>query len=289
MKVSYYPGCSLDGTAREYKESLEAVATFLDVELEELPDWTCCGASSAHVKDDQLAVSLAARNLMIADRTGMDLMVPCAACYLRLKVAEKELKSGRQVDGSSGKYVGNFHIKHSADFFWELTGEKTLRAKVKKPLEGLNLVCYYGCLTTRPPKVTDASNPEDPQSMDEIMNNLGASVKNWSFKTDCCGGSLILSHPEIARTLIRKLLDMAEEAGADGIVAGCPMCQSNLDTRQKELSAEGGKKYATPIFYFTELMGLAFGNPGVEKWLNRHLTDSTSILRQKGLLQEKRA
>lgn len=289
MKVSYYPGCSLDGTAREYKESLEAVATFLDVELEELPDWTCCGASSAHVKDDQLAVSLAARNLMIADRTGMDLMVPCAACYLRLKVAEKELKSGRQVDGSSGKYVGNFHIKHSADFFWELTGEKALRAKVKKPLEGLNLVCYYGCLTTRPPKVTDASNPEDPQSMDEIMNNLGASVKNWSFKTDCCGGSLILSHPEIARTLIRKLLDMAEEAGADGIVAGCPMCQSNLDTRQKELSAEGGKKYATPIFYFTELMGLAFGNPGVEKWLNRHLTDSTSILRQKGLLQEKRA
>jgi len=289
MKVSYYPGCSLDGTAREYKESLEAVATFLDVELEELPDWTCCGASSAHVKDDQLAVSLAARNLMIADRTGMDLMVPCAACYLRLKVAEKELKSGRQVDGLPGKYVGNFHIKHSADFFWELTGEKALRAKVKKPLEGLNLVCYYGCLTTRPPKVTDASNPEDPQSMDEIMNNLGASVKNWSFKTDCCGGSLILSHPEIARTLIRKLLDMAEEAGADGIVAGCPMCQSNLDTRQKELSAEGGKKYATPIFYFTELMGLAFGNPGVKKWLNRHLTDSTSILRQKGLLQEKRA
>jgi heterodisulfide reductase subunit B len=289
MKVSYYPGCSLDGTAREYKESLEAVATFLDVELEELPDWTCCGASSAHVKDDQLAVSLAARNLMIADRTGMDMMVPCAACYLRLKVAEKELKSGRQVDGLPGKYGGNFHIKHSADFFWELTGEKALRAKVKKPLEGLNLVCYYGCLTTRPPKVTDASNPEDPQSMDEIMNNLGASVKNWSFKTDCCGGSLILSHPEIARTLIRKLLDMAEEAGADGIVAGCPMCQSNLDTRQKELSAEGGKKYATPIFYFTELMGLAFGNPGVEKWLNRHLTDSTSILRQKGLLQEKRA
>jgi heterodisulfide reductase subunit B len=289
MKVSYYPGCSLDGTAREYKESLEAVATFLDVELEELPDWTCCGASSAHVKDDQLAVSLAARNLMIADRTGMDLMVPCAACYLRLKVAEKELKSGRQVDGLPGKYGGNFHIKHSADFFWELTGEKALRAKVKKPLEGLNLVCYYGCLTTRPPKVTDASNPEDPQSMDEIMNNLGASVKNWSFKTDCCGGSLILSHPEIARTLIRKLLDMAEEAGADGIVAGCPMCQSNLDTRQKELSAEGGKKYATPIFYFTELMGLAFGNPGVKKWLNRHLTDSTSILRQKGLLQEKRA
>jgi heterodisulfide reductase subunit B len=287
MKVSYYPGCSLDGTAREYKESLEAVASALDIELEELHDWTCCGSSSAHVKNDALAVSLAARNLLIADKTGLDLMVPCAACYLRLKVAEKELKTGKQIEGINGKYSGNFHIKHSADFLWEKTGEKALRARVKKPLEGLNLVCYYGCLTTRPPKVTGASIPEDPQSMDNLMGNLGAGVINWSYKTDCCGGSLILSHPDIARTLIKKLLDMAIEAGADAIVAGCPMCQSNLDTRQKELTADAGGKYAMPVFYFTELMGLAFGIPSAEKWLNHHLTDAKSLLRQKGLLQGK--
>jgi heterodisulfide reductase subunit B len=288
MKVSYYPGCSLDGTAREYAESLEAVAASLDIELEELRDWTCCGASSAHVTNDKLAVSLAARNLMLADKTGMDLMVPCAACYLRLKVAEKDLKAGHPVDGMTGKYVGAFRIQHSADFIWEHTGEKTLRAKTRKPLEGLNVVCYYGCLTTRPPKVTDASTPEDPQSMDELMSNLGATVKSWSYKTDCCGGSLILSHPEVARALIKKLLDMATEAGADAIVAGCPMCHSNLDTRQKELSADG-TKYAVPIYYFTELMGLAFGNPVAGKWLGHHLTDARTLLTQKGLLQEKHA
>jgi len=286
VKVSYYPGCSLDGTAREYGESLEAVASHLGIELQELPDWTCCGSSSAHVTNDGLAVSLAARNLMIADKTGMDLLVPCAACYLRLKMAEKELKAKHTISGVTGTYGGAFRIQHSADFFWEHTGDKALRAKAKKPLEGLNVVCYYGCLTTRPPKVTDAPVPEDPQSMDNILESLGANVKSWSYKTDCCGGSLILSHPDAARTLIKKLLDAAAEAGADAIVAGCPMCQGNLDTRQAELAVDG-TWYAVPIYYFTELMGLALGDAGVPKWLGHHLTDATSLLVQKGLLQEK--
>jgi heterodisulfide reductase subunit B len=284
MKVSYYPGCSLEGTAKEYNESLESVAKVLDIELEELPDWTCCGASSAHATSDTLAISLAARNLMIADERGKELLVPCAACFQRLKAAEKALKSGKPVEGITGSYSGQIEVVHPADFIWDKIGEKVLSSKVKKTLESLNPVCYYGCLVTRPPKVTDAKNPEDPQSMDEIMKAMGASVKNWSYKTDCCGGNLVLTHTELAKKLINKLFDMALEAEADCIVVGCPMCQSNLDTRQKEVSQDSGQSYNLPVYYFTELMGLAFGSPDVDKWLNKHLTEAKSLLKKKGLL-----
>jgi len=284
MDVSYYPGCSLDGTAREYGESAEAVSRILGVELKELEDWSCCGASSAHATSDVLARALPARNLGIAAKVGMDLVVPCAACYSRLKTAEKALLAGEEIEGISVGYQGNFGIKHLTDFFWEDVGEKVILEKVKKPLQGLNPVCYYGCLITRPPRVTDARNPDNPESMDNLMRTLGAEVKNWSYKTDCCGANHALTLPAVAWKLIQKLLDMAEEAGADSIVVGCPMCQSNLDTRQSEVSRETGKEYHRPIFYFTELMGLAFGDPSVEKWLSRHLVDPRPLLRQKGLL-----
>jgi heterodisulfide reductase subunit B len=286
MKISYYPGCSLDGTAKEYNESLKSVAKTLGIELEELPDWTCCGSSSAHVTDDGLAVSLAGRNLMIADKIGKDLMVPCAACFQRLKAADKALKSGEKIEGIEHQYQGKFDIKHAADLVWESCGEKAISSKVKKSLEDLNPVCYYGCLTTRPSRITDAKEPEDPQSMDEIMKALGANVKNWSYKTDCCGGNLVLTHTDLAKKLIKKIFDMAEEAGADCIVVGCPMCQSNLDTRQKEILKDDGSKYNLPIYYFSELMGLAFGDPGVEKCLNKHMTDAKTLLKQKGLLNQ---
>lgn len=283
MKVSYYPGCSLSGTAREYGESVEAVCRRLEVELHELTNWSCCGSSSAHVTNDMLAVALAARNLEIADRVGMDLVVPCAACYHRLKVAEKELLAGKQIEGISGIYKGDFRIKHIVDFLWEDVGKGALKEKVKKHLGGLNLVCYYGCLTARPPKVTDAKRPEDPQAMDYLMKSLGANVKSWSYKTACCGGNLILTRPDIAIKLIQKILDMALEAGADCIVTGCPMCYSNLDRTQKQISKETGEKYNIPIFYLTELLGVSLGEPSAKRWLRRHFTDATLLLRHAGL------
>ena len=284
INVSYYPGCSLDGTAKEYNESIEAICKTLGIELKELDDWNCCGSSSAHVTSDSLAVALPARNLEIADKAGLDLVVPCAACYQRLKFAEKELLAGKEIEGISRKYEGNFNIKHLANFIWEDVGEKSISLKVEKSLKGLKPVCYYGCLTVRPPRITDARNPEDPQSIDKILKTLGADVRTWSYKTDCCGGNLILTRPDIARTLIQKLLDMAIEAGADCIVTGCPMCFSNLDNRQKEVSKGSGKEYNLPVFYFSELMGLAFANPAVMKWLRRHMVDPRPLLRQKGLI-----
>ena len=284
MKLSYYPGCSLEGTAIDYKKSLETVVRDLDVELDEIPDWTCCGASSAHVTDDELAVSLAGRNLLIADKIGLDLFVPCSACFQRLKAADKQLKSGKKVAGNSQIYTGSFNIKHSADLIWQNIGEKLISARVKKPLLGLKPVCYYGCLTTRPPKITDALDPEDPQSMDEIMRTLGADVKNWSYKTDCCGGNLMLTHPQLAIKLVQKLFDMALEAGADCIVVGCPMCQSNLDTRQKDVLRPDGQRYDLPVYYFSELMELAFGHADVLQNLDKHLTEARSLLKKNRLI-----
>jgi heterodisulfide reductase subunit B len=283
MDASIYPGCSLDGTAREYGESLEGVTKMLGVHLQELEDWSCCGASSAHVMNDDLAVALAARNVAIADRAGMDLVVPCAACYQRLKVAEKALLAGKKLDGVES-YSGKIRIKPVADFLWDDVGERQIVSPLKRPLKGLDAVCYYGCLTARPPKITDSKRPENPTSMDEIVTSLGGMVRPWSYKTDCCGGSLVLTQPEIARALIRKLLDMAEEAGAECIVVNCPMCQSNLDSKQTEISREAGRGYNMPILYLTEVMGLAYGHPSATKWLSRHITDPRPLLMRKSLL-----
>ncbi len=282
--VSYYPGCSLDGTAREYGESTEAVAKILDINLKELEDWNCCGAASAHVTDEGLALALSSRNLKIAEKEELDLVVPCAACYSRLKTAEKELRDGTEIEGISERYRGDFKVKHLVDFFWKDVGEKAVAEKVVRPLKGLSPVCYYGCLITRPPRVTGAEDFENPESMDNLVRALGAESQDWSYKTDCCGADHALTMPAVAGKLIRKLLDMAEEAGADSIVVGCPMCHSNLDSRQKEVSREAGREYSLPIFYFTELMGLAFGEPSAEKWLSRHMVDPKPLLREKKLI-----
>ena len=286
MKVSYYPGCSLDGTAKEYGASTEAVARLLGIELEELADWSCCGASSAHATSDTLAEILPARNLEIASKAGLDLVVPCAACFQRLKAADKKLSADETSGGISGKYESNFQIKYLVDFFWDAIGGKKFKEIVKTPLHNLNAVCYYGCLAVRPPWITDARNPEDPQEMDNIMKSLGADVKNWSYKTECCGGSLMITHQSIAMKLTARLFDMAIEAGAECIIAGCPECLMNLDNQQASISRDTGRNYNLPVFYFTELMGLSLGSPSseVEKWLGAHLVDPRPLLKQKGLL-----
>ena len=167
MEVSYYPGCSLEGTAKEYGQSTEAVCKTLGVELKELEDWTCCGAG--HIPNDYVSVALPAKDLEQAEKVGLDLVIPCAACFQRVKVAQKALSGENGPEGISYRSKGNIDIKHLADFLWESVGPKQIESKVKRPLTGLTPVCYYGCLTTRPPKITDAANPEDPRAMDEIL------------------------------------------------------------------------------------------------------------------------
>jgi heterodisulfide reductase subunit B2 len=276
LKVSYYPGCALHGTAREYDESTKAMSALLGLELCELPDWNCCGASSAHVTDDSLAHNLVARNLAIAEKEGRDVVVPCAACYSRLKGGEREMEAG-------GKKLP-FRILSLLELLVDEDLPDRIKGMIKRPLTGLKMVGYYGCLLVRPPKVTGAKKYENPEEMDRLLSLMGAEMIPWSYKTDCCGGSLVLSRTDIVQRLTRKLFDKALEAGAEAIAAACPLCQSNLDTRQEEISGEAGKKYELPILYFTELIGLSLGHPDAGKWWKRHFVDPTKLLTSKGLL-----
>ncbi len=283
MKVSYYPGCSLHSTGREYGESTQEVCKILDIELEELPDWNCCGASSAHCTDEVLAIELATRNLVMAEDAGLDLVIPCAACFQRFKVAEKHITEGKE-PAIDTPYQGKVPIKHLLDFLVEEENLKVIKEKIKKPLNGLKAVCYYGCLITRPPKVTDAKNYENPQAMDKLLSLLGVEVYPWSYKTDCCGGSLMLSRPDIVAQLSGKLIQMAEDAGADCVATACPLCQANLDTKQAAISKNLGREVRFPTFYFTELLGLALGFGEADKWLRKHIIDPRDMLKSKSLL-----
>ncbi len=272
MQVSYYPGCSLHGTAAEYEASTQAVSRLIGVELLELPDWNCCGASSAHSTNESLAHDLAARNLVIAEREGKDVVVPCAACYSRLKAAESQDRKGEIAILSLLEFLA------SRDQM-----EKIKRLKTRS-LAGLKVVCYYGCLLVRPPRVTRAANYENPQEMDRLMTALGAEAIPWSYKTDCCGASLVLTRTDIVRRLIQKILDGAQRAGAEAVVVACPLCQANLDTRQEEISREVGKEYALPVLYLTELIGLALGHGDTGKWWKKHFVDPRKLLAAKGLM-----
>jgi len=279
--VTYYPGCSLHGTAREYDESFRGVSQLLGVKLHELEDWTCCGSTSAHCTDEALAVALPVRNLTIADKYNREMLVPCVACYSRFIAAKEEAKEHPEYLLSP--YRGKVSIRYALDFFCDNSLINELEAKKTKPLSGLKIACYYGCLAVRPPKLTGVKQYENPEHMERLMEILGAETLNWSYKTDCCGASLVMTRTDIVTALSQKIMRMAIEAGADCIVTGCTMCHANLDTRQASLTAEGEKK-EIPIFYFTELMGLSMGHRDVKKWLNRHITDPIKLLSNKGLL-----
>jgi len=283
VEVSYYPGCSLHGMAGEYDESIRAVCRTLGVSLRELADWNCCGASSAHFVDDELAVRLPARNLMIAEQEGGDLLIPCSACFQRLKHADKEMKENPQ-PWMDEPYEGKTTIYHVNDFFDQPGFLEVIEKHVCRPLTGLGGVAYYGCLSQRPPKITDAESPENPIVMDDLMKAIGMEVRPWSYKTDCCGASLPLTRPDLVRKLSGDLFDAAIEAGAQCMVTDCPLCQSNRDSRQSEIEAERGTKYNLPVFYITELMALAFGDGEAAKWWKKHFVDPTPLLESKGLL-----
>ncbi len=292
MEVSYYPGCSLHSMAEEYDESLRAVCQRLGVKLCELDDWNCCGASSAHFFDEQLALDLAARNVQIADRAGRNLLVPCAACFQRLKAASKwmrpadeeqhEAPSAKRQSAPSGSRCET--IYHVNEFFEQPHLLGRLQGLVCKPLRGLAGVAYYGCLSQRPPRVTDAPAAENPTAMDRLMETIGMQVRSWSYKTDCCGASLALSRPELVRKLSGDLFAAAQEAGAECIVTDCPMCQTNLDSRQVEIEAERKTRFNMPVFYITELIALAMGDLQAGSWWKKHFVDPVPLLQSKGLL-----
>jgi heterodisulfide reductase subunit B len=283
LKYAYYPGCSLQSTTTEYDLSVRAVCSSLGIELTELVGWNCCGASSGHSTNRWLAHALAGRNLALAEREGLDIAVACPACYVRLRTTSQEMKDNPQqrdelADLLDMPYEAKYDTRHLLDIIFNNIGPEELKKRVVKLLKGLKLACYYGCYLVRPPVVVAFDDPENPQSMDTLLEALGAEVRDWSGKVDCCGGSLSLSKREIASQLVADITEMAQRAGAQAIVTACPLCHSNLEMRQ---AAE--KQNRLPIFYFTELIGLAIGITEAKSWLKKHIISPLNLLASQGL------
>ena len=272
----YYPGCSQHSTGLEYGLSTEAVFERLGMELDELRDWNCCGASSAHAISHELALALPARNLALAQAVGDDLVTPCAACFNRMKGADYALRHDPEMRSElealvGFKYTGRVSIRPVMAVLYDDYGPERIAAEVRRPLAGLKVVTYYGCLLVRPPQVVQFDDPDNPRVMAEILRAIGAEVMEWSHATDCCGAGLSLSRADIVQNSVGRLVSRAREAGAEALVSACPLCQVNLEMRQ---TAEP----RMPAFYITELVGLALGIPEAEKWWRKHLIDPRPVL-----------
>lgn len=276
LRLAYYPGCSLEATGREYDESARAVCRALGVELAELEDWNCCGATSAHSIDGFLALALPARNLALAQKVGLDIVAPCSACYNRLRQAEYALRydrvTGRAIEDAAGfNYLGQVTVISLLETLVKRVGLEAVAGRVVRPLKGLRVACYYGCLLVRPPEVTRFDRPENPVHLDELVAALGADPVFWRGKADCCGASHAIISPDVSTALVGRILALAREAGADVLVTTCPLCQMSLELRRP-----AGE--TIPSLYFTELVGLAFDLPEVGTWFDRHLVDVTPVL-----------
>jgi len=288
LRYAYYPGCSLHSTAREYDLSFRAVARGLGLELVEVPDWNCCGASSAHVTDPFLAFALPGRVLVKAEEMGLDVVAPCAACYGRLVAAREETAQHPEFVDRLAKAVGRRLTRSSRalnvlELFGEEAVTRALASAVNRPLKDLKVAPYYGCLLVRPPRVTQFDDPERPQSMDRLLEAIGASVVDFDFKTECCGASHGISRTDLVTELAGRILSAAKAAGADAVAVACPLCHTNLDSRQDAAGARRGEDLTMPVYYVTQLVGLALGLDPAQLGLGRHLVNATALLREKKL------
>lgn len=283
MKYAFFPGCSLDSTAADYLMSTKAVAKALGIQLEELPDWTCCGSSPAHAVDAILAAALPARNLAIAESLGQDMVVCCAACYGRLAGANlaiaEDPKLRAQVAESIGReYSGGVKVRHFLQVLREDIGLAEIKDRITKSLGGMKVACYYGCLLTRPKELSIVDDPEDPQLMEELLSAIGAEPIEWPFKTECCGASFSITRTETVKRLCGEILKMAKESGAECIAVACPLCQTNLDLRQADIEKSTGEQFGLPVFYFTQLLGKALGLSDQELGIGKLMTNPGSVL-----------
>lgn len=289
MRFAYFPGCSLSSSAYDYNLSFKYVARALGIDLVEVRDWVCCGASSAHATSHLLSVALPVLNLSHAEKDGFTkLIAPCLACLSRFKAANVELEHDASLREKihqifDYKYQGKVKVYHPLEVFLEI-GLGKIRERVRKKLTGLKIASYYGCVLTRPPRIAQFDNVENPQSMDSIVRVLGATPVDWSFKTECCGVSMTLTRSDIVLKLSNDILREAKEAGAEAITVCCPLCQANLDGRQQQIEEAYKTRYGIPIIYITQLMGLAFGAFPREVGIQKLITSPLEVLGPLGLM-----
>ncbi len=287
--IGYYPGCSLHCGARDYDRSARAVAGRLGLFFQEIDGWRCCGASAAHQADPQLALAWPRENLALAAEQGYETVTaPCAACFSRLRHAQvtREHPPGGARDpagpGEPETAAPPVRVEHLLDTLLG-AGREAVAAGVVRPLKNLKVACYYGCLLTRPPAVTGADHPENPTGMEKLLTWLGAEPVAWSYKTECCGASHAVVRPDLAVRLTGRILEDAWACGADAVAVACPLCHTNLDARQDQ-TLPGGNHRSLPVFFFTQLVALAFGLGEAEIGLEALLTDPFALLRARGFV-----
>ena len=264
---SYFPGCSLEKMAVSYHLSAMETTNKMGVELKEIEDWNCCGATTYFHVDELLAYTLVARNLAMAEKTGHDLVAPCSACYKNSYFGNAYLKEDQDLsdhinyalEQDNLHYSGSIEVKHLMEVFVDDVGLEEIKSKITHPLEGLRVAPYYGCQIVRPKK--DHQDVENPQFFEDLMTTVGAQPVDFTYRLRCCGGSLIITSREAALSLVRDLLQSAVDSEADVIATACPMCQTNLECYQKTVNREFGTDFSIPIMYFTQLLGLSMGLP----------------------------
>ena len=284
-KIAYFPGCAASSTSKDYDQTVRSTATALGIELVEPPGWVCCGSSCAHATDRTEAKVLPMRTMATIERMGMDTVTsPCSNCFSRLKAAEvdgmNDSKALAKVEKYTDyKYQGTVGVQHFVDTIMEHATPDYISGKVKRPLDGLKVACYYGCLITRPADVTGAENPEYPMKMDHLLQSLGAQTVDWSFKTDCCGGPLSVTQTEAALGMSSNVVENARDCGAEAVITMCPMCHMNLDARQEDMKLS----FEMPIFHSTQLTTLAFGLDVKESHFDKNHVDPLPLLHSKKL------
>lgn len=273
----YYPGCSLKSSSRHYEESMLPVLKEIGLDLAEMEDWNCCGATAYFAVDDSLAAAVSGRNLSIAEKAGKDIFAPCAGCYLSLKKnnqflkgkSEKAEKILTEMKKVGCEYKGTVTVKHPLEVFVNDVGLDKIKEKVQRKLTGLKVACYYGCQLVRP--YTDFDDPDYPETLDKLMETLGTAAVDYSAKTRCCGGSLTGTLDNVGVDLNFLLLKEAKRKGADAIVTICPLCLFNLEITQNKIVKKYKEDVKIPIFFFTQLMGLAFGLPKEDLGFSRSI------------------
>jgi heterodisulfide reductase subunit B len=285
MTLAYYPGCSLRHSSMELDQSSRRVLEALGVEFKEVPDWTCCGSTPAHMIDHLLAQSLAARNLRQAAEVGDEMVVPCPSCFQREKNAQIEIHKDDYLRAEVNKllekpYESRVMVYHLPEYLMDFVGLEKITSLVKVDLSQLRVVPYYGCLLGRPSEMTGECDNEQPMMMDELLKAVGADVKWWNYKTECCGASVGMPKAEIQRRLSGKVIAQALVAGADAIVVCCPLCHVNLDLKQKQINKALGTDYKVPILYLPQVMGLAFGLSPKEVMLHKNVVDPTPLVKK---------
>ncbi|MCK4537563.1 MAG: CoB--CoM heterodisulfide reductase iron-sulfur subunit B family protein [Candidatus Krumholzibacteria bacterium] len=275
MKYTYYPGCSVSATANLYQESIDSVLPGLGIELEELDDWNCCGATAYMSVRELLSFAISARNLALAEKYHRDMVTPCSACYLVLNKTNRyceeypdiRKKVGQALEAGGLNYSGNIKVRHLLDVVVNDVEKEKIAGTVKKDLSALKVAPYYGCQIVRPEIGLD--DPDDPQIMDELIRSVGATCVDYSMKTKCCGASLMGTDEKKALHLCKEILADAERNEAHCIITVCPLCQMNLDIYQSKVNSLFGTKFRIPVIYFTQLIGLAQGKSMKELGLGR--------------------